>query len=216
MKKYAVIGLGRFGLQVAKRLYEYGEDVLAIDRHEDLINTVADHVSRAVVADAKNKETLKSLGVAMCDCVIVALGSDFASSVLVTMNLKSLGVRQIICKAQDDTHREILEKIGADKVIIPEREMADKIARLLSSPNILEYIELSSDHGIVEFKTPSSWIGKSLRELNIRQKFGVNVISVKHGDDVIYSFDADFVFPDPSSVVLLGNDKALEKIEKTK
>lgn len=214
MKQYAVIGLGRFGTQLARRLYEYGEDVIAIDSSEDLVDMIADHVSRAVVADAKDKDTLKSLGVANCDCAIVSIGSDLASSVLITMNLKSLGIKHIICKAQDDTHREILEKLGADEVIIPEREVADKTARLLSSPNIIEYIELSSDHGIVEYKTPASWIGKTIRELNIRQKYGVNVISVKKGDDVSYSFNADYVFPDDSTVVLLGEMKMLEKFER--
>ena len=216
MKSYAVIGLGRFGSQIATRLYEYGEDVLAIDRQELLINQFADRVTRAVVADAKDKTVLKSLGVADCDCAIVALGSELASSVLITMNLKSLHVPHIICKAHDDTHREILEKLGADQVIIPERVIADKIASSLAAPNILEYIELSNDYGIVEVKAPKSWVGKSFRELNVRDDFGVTVIAVKQAEQIKVSPSALYKVSEDATLVLLGDYEALEAIQTLK
>lgn len=216
MKSYAVIGLGRFGSQVATRLYEYGEDVLAIDRQETLINQYADRVSRAVIADAKDKNVLRSLGVADCDCAIVALGSDLASSVLITMNLKSLGVPNVICKAHDDTHREILEKLGADQVIIPERVIADKVAGSLAAPNILEYIELSNDYGIVEVKAPASWIGKSIRELNVREVFGVTIIAVKQAETIKVSPSPHDKFQPDTTLVLLGDYKALDAIQALK
>ena len=220
MKMYAVIGLGRFGVQMAESLYDYGEDVLAIDIDEDLVDSVADNVTRAVTADAKNKDVLKSLGIAQYDCAIVALGSDLAASVLITMNLKSLGVPHIICKAHDDTHREILEKLGADQVIIPERVVAEKTARSLVAPNILEHIELSNDFGIVECTAPVSWTGRSIKELNIRAKYGVNIIAVRQndgsGENVKVSPGADFRIKSGSTLVLLGEYKALEQIRKEK
>lgn len=216
MKSYAVIGLGRFGSQIATRLYEYGEDVLAIDRQETLVNQYADRVTRAVIGDAKDKGVLKSLGVADCDCAIVALGSDLASSVLITMNLKSLGVPNIICKAHDDTHREILEKLGADQVIIPERMIADKIAGSLAAPNILEYIELSNDYGIVEVKAPASWVGKSIRELNVRESFGVTIIAVKQAERIEVSPSPLYQFQTGTTLVLLGDYEALDAIQALK
>lgn len=216
MKSYAVIGLGRFGMQIAAKLYEYGEDVLAIDISEDLVNQAADHVTRAASADAKNKDVLRGLGVQNCDCAIVALGSDLAASVLVTMNLKSLNVPKIICKAHDDTHSEILYKLGADDVIIPERVIADKLSRSLSSPNVLEYIELSDDYGIVEIEPPRAWIGKTIRELNIRAKYGVNIIAVKTGDSIRISPSADYRAAEGEVLVLLGDYGSLGKIEAIK
>ena len=213
MKSYAVIGLGRFGTRVATSLYEFGEDVLAIDTDAELVNEIADSVTRAAAADAENKNELKRLGVAQCDCAIVAMGSDLASSVLVTMNLKSLGVPYIICKAQNDTHREILEKLGADKVVIPEREMAEKTARSLASPDFLEYIDLSEECGIIEIASPRSWTGKTLKDLNIRSKYGINVIAVKSGEKILVSVSADYQFKSGDTVVVLGEYSALNKIK---
>lgn len=214
MKSYAVIGLGRFGTRVATSLYEFGEDVLAVDIDNELVNSVADCVTRAAVADAKNKNELKRLGVAQCDCAVVALGSDLASSVLITMNLKSLGVPYIICKAHDDTHREILEKLGADKVVIPEREIAEKTARSLSSPDFLEYIDLSEECGIIEITAPKSWSGKTLKELNIRGKYNINVIAVKDGDRILVSVPAEYAIKASDTLVLLGEYSALNKIKR--
>jgi len=216
MKSYAVIGLGRFGTQIATRLYEYGEDVLAIDSDETLVNQIADRVTKAVAGDAKNKNVLKSVGVTECDCAIVALGSDLAASVLITMNLKSFNIPHIICKAHDDTHCEILKKLGADQVIIPERVIADKVASSLAVPNILEYIELSNDYGIIECKAPASWTGKALRDLNIREKFGVTVIADKQGENVIISPGGNHVVQNDTTLVLLGDYKSLEGIKDLK
>ena len=216
MKSYAVIGLGRFGMQIASKLYEYGEDVLAVDISEELVDRIADGVTRAVAADAKNRDVLEELGVQSCDCAIVALGSSLADSVLITMNLKSLGVPKIICKAHDDTHSEILYKLGADEVVIPERVVADKLSRNLSSPNLLEYIELSDDYGIVEIAPPRSWIGKTIRELGIRAKYGVNIIAVKQGENIRVSPTAEYTIKGDTVLVLLGDYESLGKIESLK
>ena len=216
MKSYAVIGLGRFGTRIAGRLYDYGEEVIAIDTNQARVDEIADHVTRAVRADAKDKDVLKSLGVDRCDVGIVAMASDLSASVLVTMTLKNLGVPHVICKAHDDTHREILEKLGADEVVIPERMVADRLARTMTSPNILEYIDLSESDGIIECRVPAPWVGKSLRELNIRAKFGVNIIAVRTRNGVTVSPLADFRPAAEDTLMLLGAYAALDKIKRIK
>lgn len=211
---YTVIGLGRFGSRIAEELSGHNSDVLAIDQDGELIDKIADKVTRAVVADAKNKDTLKSLGVADSDCAIVAIGSDLAASVLITMNLKSLGVKKIVCKAYDNLHREILEKLGADQVVIPEQVVADKLAVNLTSPDVLEYINLSSDYGIMELVAPKEWEGKNLRELNVRAKYGVNIIAVRAGERIFVTVDPDRKTEKDDILVLLGAYPNLEKVKK--
>lgn len=214
MKTFAVIGLGRFGTEAATRLYEYGMDVIAIDTEEDSITPIVNKVTRGVVADATDKEVLKSLGINRCDCAIVATGSNFASSVLVTMHLKSFGVPYIICKAHDDTHKEILEKLGANEVIIPERVVANKVAMSLVSPNLMDFMELSSDFGMIERVVPQTWIGKSIRELNIRADYNVNIVAIKENGNMNVSFAPDFVLNQKQTLICLGSYKDLEKIKR--
>ena len=149
MKSYAVIGLGLFGASVARQLCALGSEVLAIDTNPELVQQLSGEVTNAAVADAQDKDVLRALGVQECDCAVVAIGDEFGPSVLATMNLKELGVPYIVCKAHDETHRKVLEKLGADKVVIPEQEVAEKIAHSLTSHNVLDFIELSSDYGIV-------------------------------------------------------------------
>ena len=216
MKSYTIIGLGRFGSRLAEQLYENGNDVLVIDTNETLINSISESVTRAVVADAKNKDVLKNLGVSECDAVIVALASDLASSILITMNLKSLGVKKIVCKSHDDTHSEILKKLGADQVVIPERVVADKLATTLSSSNILELIELSDEFGIFERKAPLSWTDKKLHELNLRVKYGINIIAVKNEDNIKVSLTADYVIKESDILILLGEIDSIDKIKRIK
>lgn len=212
MKSYIVVGLGRFGSHLATCLYSNNEEVLAVDTKEELVNEIADNVTRAVVADATNKNVLKSLGAGKCDVAIVAIGDNLSASVLITMNLKSLGVPKIICKAHDDTHKEILEKLGADEVIIPEFVVATKAARRLTSPSIMEYIDVSKDYGIVECKAQKEWIGKTIRELHFRARFGVNIIAVKEYGKVMISPSADYQVSDDAILVMLGAYDALNAI----
>ena len=214
MKSYVVIGLGRFGMQMAAKLYDCGEDVLAIDTDAALIDKFADRVTKAVAADARDPDVLKKLGVENCDSAVVAVGSDLAASALITMNLKTLGVPYIFCKAHDDTHREILEKLGADRVIIPEREIADKLVLGLTSTGIVEYIELSDEYGIVELDPPESWDRKSIRELDLRSRFDVNVIAMRHGDSLIIPPDINRPLDEDTVLVMLGNYKTINKLKK--
>ena len=214
MKSYVVVGLGRFGVEAAVRLCELGAEVLAMDTRNDVVQQVSGSVTHAVVADARDKEVLRALGVADFDCAIVAIGDSLTDSVLATMNLLELGVPHLVCKAYDETHSQILKKLGAHQVLIPERDQAARLARSLSSPNVLDFIELSSDYGIVELPAPKSWHGKTLKELNVRAKLGVNIIAVKHGGEINVSPAADYCIDNEDIMVVLGDMIALEKVQK--
>lgn len=214
MKSYAVIGLGRFGQALAKQLCTLGAEVLAMDVRADLVQQAANEVTHAVVADAQDKEVLRSLGVAHMDCAIIAIGDDLAASVLVAMNLKELEVPYVVCKAHDETHRRILEKLGVDRVVIPEQENAQRLGRSLHSHNVLDYIELSEVYGILEIPAPKSWVGKTLKELNVRAKLGVNIIAVKNGNQTNVSPAADYQIRTEDIMVVLGENYALKAVQK--
>ena len=214
MKSYAVIGLGRFGSALARQLCKLGAEVLALDVKGDYVQQIANDVTHAVVGDAQDKEVLRALGVRNLDCAVIAIGDNLAASVLITMNLKELGVPYIVCKAHDETHRKVLEKLGVDRVVIPEHEYAQRLARTLNSHNVLDYIELSEDVGILDVPAPKSWIGKSLRELNVRAKLGVTIIAVENGGKTNVSPTADYAVGEGDTLVMLGDNVALEKVQR--
>ena len=214
MKSYIVIGLGRFGAEAAVQLTTLGCEVLAMDIRSELVQHVSQDVTHAVVADAQDKEVLKALGAKDFECAIVAIGDDLAASVLATMNLKELGIPYIVCKAHDETHRRVLEKLGADRVVIPEKENAARLAKSLSSPNVLDYIELSEDYGIVEVPAPKNWQDKSLKELNVRAKLGINILAVRRDKKINVSPSADFQIRGGDIMVMLGDSAALSTVQK--
>ena len=214
MKSYIVIGLGRFGAELAAKLYECGEEVLAVDTNETIVDKIADRVTRAVAADARDLDVLEKLGAENFDRAVVAVGSDLAASALITMNLKTLNVPFIMCKAHDDTYREILEKLGADRVVLPEREVADKLALGLTHAGVMEYIELSDEYGIVEMEPVSEWIGKTIRELELRTRYGANVIALRYGDDIQIPPDINAPIAADHIMVMLGSYEMLEKLKK--
>ena len=207
-KTYAVIGLGRFGTAVAERLYALGNEVLVVDNNAERVQRMESRVTYAVVADARDEEVLRSLAVRNYDCAVVATGSDLAASIVITMNLKELGVPQVICKAEGDTQKRALEKVGADKVVIPEREAGVKLAQAVTSSSILDFIELSDKYGIAEVQLPDVWKGKSLRELNIRAKYGVNIIAIRENGQINVVPAVDAPLPEGCVLVAVGaNDK---------
>jgi trk system potassium uptake protein TrkA len=214
MKSCVVIGLGRFGSEVARELCRQGCQVLAMDINQELVSQIANDVTHAVVGDGQDKGVLRALGVREFDCGVIAIGDDLAASVLVTMNLKELGVAQVICKAHDETHRRVLEKLGADRVVIPEQEQGARLARSLSSRNVLDYIELSREYGIIEIPVPGSWKDKSLKELNVRAALGLNILAIRRGGQINVSPGADFIFEQQDIVVVLGDSTALKKVQK--
>ena len=185
-----------------------------MDIRSDLVNQVASDVTHAVVGDGKDKDVLRALGAGSFDCAIIAIGDDLAASVLTTMNLKELGIPYVVCKAHDETHRRVLEKLGVDRVVIPEYEFGGKLARSLSAHNVLDYIELSEEYGILEVPAPKSWIGKTILELNVRAKLGVNIIAVKNEQTTNVAPAANYKIVAGDVMVVLGDNKALEAVQK--
>lgn len=214
MRSYIIVGLGRFGSEAARRLCELGCEVLVIEQRSELVQQISDNVTQAVVGDARDKGVLRALGAADFECAIVAIGDSLADSILATMNLKELGVPYVVCKAHDETHRQVLLKLGADMVVIPEQEQANRLARSLSNPNVLDYIELSDDFAIIEVPAPAGWVGKSLKDLNVRAKLGVNIIAIKQGTSINVSPGADYAIASGDVMVVLGDTKALNAVQK--
>lgn len=216
MRQFVVIGIGRFGKAVAERLYELGHEVLAIDTDEDTIQKISDKVTHAVSADAADESVLKSLGVRNFDVGVVAISSDIQSSIIVTLILKELGVGYVVAKAKDELHAKVLLKIGADRVVFPERDMGERVAHNLIATNILEYIELSPEHSIIEYAVLQSWVGKDLRDLNLRAKFGITVVAIrnKNEDRINISPKADLEIKEGDILIVIGNNDDLKKLEK--
>lgn len=214
MKSFVIIGMGRFGENLANTLYRLGHEVLAIDERDDRIQQVSEFVTHAVCGNILDEHVLRSLGVRNFDCVIVSLSGDMGASVLVTLMLKELGVGYVVARATSDLHRRVLEKVGADRVVFPEQDMGTRLAQSLAAANILDYIELSGEYSIVEMLVPDKWKDKSLADLNVRARFGVNVVAIKSEDD---SID---VSPDPNkplkkedTLVIIGANDDLSSIK---
>ena len=213
-KTYVVIGLGKFGTAVASRLFALGNEVLAIDTSAEKVQRAEPYVTCAVIGDARDEDVLRSLGVDNSDCAVVAIGTDLATSVIVTLNLKELGLPKVLCKATDEIQKKALEKVGADRVVVPEREMGVKLAQALTSSSVLDFIELSSDYGIAEVAVPEKWIGKTLRELNIRAKHGVNIIAIRDGASINVTPDADQPLKAENVLVAVGKNEQLSGLQK--
>ncbi|MDF2839676.1 MAG: potassium transporter Trk [Clostridia bacterium] len=216
MKQFIVIGIGRFGSALAQRLYGLGHEVLAIDLNEESIQKISELVTHAVTADSTDESVLKSLGVRNFDVAIVAIGSDIQSSIITTLMLKELGVKYVVAKAQNDLHAKVLYKIGADRVVFPERDMGERVAHNLIATNILEFIELSPEYSIIEFTVPINWVGKKLRELNLRARFGINVVALKStsNDKINAAPMADDEIKEDTVLVVIGSNDDLKRLEK--
>lgn len=217
MKTFAVIGMGRFGKSIALQLFKMGYEVLAVDKDIDKINAVADYVTQAVCADAKEESVLKSLGIRNYDCVVIAIGGNISDSVLITLNVKEAGIKQIVCKALDRQHKKVLEKIGADTVIIPEQEAGIKIAINLVSERIIDMIDISDKYSIADIIVPKRWVGKSIEELSVRKKHGVNIVAIKTNlsdNEVTITPKPDYIFKGTDIVVLVGETESINTLDK--
>ena len=213
MKQFVVIGLGRFGSSVATTLAEKGYDVLAIDQKEELVEEISNVVTHAVQADATDEDALKSLGVNNFDIGIVSIGDNIHGNILATLILKELGVPNVVVKAQDSMHGKLLSKIGADKVVYPERDMGSRVANNLISANVLDHIELAPGYNIAEVIASDSLIGSSLQELDLRQKFGVNVLAIKTDDGINISPDASDILDSGDVLVIMGREENIEQLK---
>lgn len=212
-KEFVVIGLGRFGGSVCRTLSEQGMEVLAIDINEDKVNEYASIASQAVVADSTDENVLKSLGIRNFDHVIVAIGDNIQASILTTLILKELGVEKITVKATNDYHEKVLKKIGADHIVHPERDMGERIANNMISNNVLDYLELSDRHSIVEIVANERLHGHSLLELDIRAKYGINIVAIKRNNDIIVSPLASEVIYEGDILIVIGADRDIDRFE---
>lgn len=214
IKEYMIIGCGRFGKAVAITLADLGHDVLVIDKDEDTINDISTKVTHAVVGDVMVEGTLESLGIHNIDECVVAMGSNFEASLMSTVVAKENNVKTVIVKVRDKIHGNIVKKVGADRVIIPEKDSGIRLAYNISTSNILDYIELSDDFSIMEIKSPSLWVGKSLSELDIRNNFGVTVVAIKEEEinDININPKPSYVFQDTDIILVLGEYNKIESI----
>ena len=211
MKSYIVIGLGRFGGALARQLCTLGAEVLAMDRRSDLVQQLANDVTHAVVGDARDKEVLRALGVRNFDCAVIAIGDDLAASVLITMNLKELGAPYIVCKAHDETHRLVLEKLGAE-VVYPERDMAIRLAHRLETSQALDFVQLSEKINISKFALPAQAVGQTVVEVNLRNRFGLNIIAIENGGVVEEAIRPDYIFRTGDILYLSGSKEGFNKL----
>lgn len=214
-KQFVVIGMGRFGQSVARCLTAMGKEVLVVDKNEEFINDIAPYVTHAVQADATDEKALNALGLRNFDAAVVTIGDDIQASILVTLLCKEMGIGYVVAKAQTDLHAKVLLKIGADKVVFPERDMGMRLAHNLAAANVIDYIQVSGDLNVLEIAAVGQWTNKSLIELDFRKKFGVNVMAIKkedgkvntapHGEDVIEKGDV---------LIVVGQTADIARLEK--
>jgi len=216
MKSFCIIGLGKFGTALALRLAEEGNQVMVLDTDAEKVNAIADMVTNAVIGDPSNENVLRSAGVTDYECAVVCFSGNVNDNVLITILLKELGVKRVVSRAANDGHKKVLEHIGADIVVYPEKDMGEKLAFMLTKENVTEFIEFSG-YKLVELRVPDAWVGKSLIDLDVRRKYGINVIAVTRSTD-----DVADVSPSPSrqfskdeKVSVIGSDKDIEKLMKT-
>lgn len=211
-KQFVVIGLGRFGTSVAKTLSSLGHDVLAVDKCESCVHEVMNEVTQAVQADAREEETLKALGVRNFDAAVVAIGDNIETNILITLMLKEMGVKNVVAKAQTALHGKVLSRIGADKIIYPEKDMGMRLAYNLVTANIMDLIELSPDYSIVEIKAPAKFWDKTLGELDLRAKYGISVIAIKKANNVVIAPGAEARIEEQDILVIVSKTEALGRL----
>ena len=213
-KQYIVVGLGRFGRAIAETLCEAGEEVLGVDVNMDLVEDMRDTITQAVQMDAMDRDALTALGVKDFDVAFVTMGSDIRASGTITLMLKELGVRRVIAKAHDDFHGRMLEKLGADEVLFPERDMGRRIAHNLVSGSIIDYLELSPTYSMAEVRPMREWIGKSLEDLSLRSSKGINIIAIKQGEDVDPMPRPETVIRENDVLLVVARDETLASMDR--
>lgn len=214
--EFAVIGLGRFGRNVALTLEEHGHNVLGIDENEDLVQAISQELTQAVIMDATNIEALKAVDIMSFDTVIVAIGSNFEANLMTTVSLKELGVRKVICKAPTQRQEQILLRVGADSVVRPEREAGVRLAEALINPTMIERFALGkdTDYNIAEFDVPSCFGNQTLRQSNIRGRFGISILVIKRGEEVIVNPPPDAILQPTDDIVILGHEKDIDEFSQ--
>ncbi|MGC4377948.1 TrkA family potassium uptake protein [Fictibacillus sp. Mic-4] len=212
-KQFAVIGLGRFGGSICREFSNMGYEVLAIDRDIERVNEFSNIVTQAVQANSTDEKALQALGIRNFNHVIVSIGDDIQSSILTTLLLKEMGVKKVWVKAQDDYHHKVLEKLGADRIIHPERDMAQRVAQLITSDKIIDFIELSNEYSIIEIPVSDKLIGKTLTELDVRARFGCNIVAIKRKEEIFVSSIANVKLQNGDILVVIGRNEDLNRFE---
>lgn len=217
-KQFAVIGLGKLGYYLATHLYEKGHEVLAVDMNSTIVQEIKDSVSQAVVADSTDSNALEALGLKEMDTVVVCIGSSLNSSILTVLHLNDIGVKFLIAKATSDSHGRILEKIGADKIIFPEKDVAVNLAEQLHSPNMIDYLPVIEGYTIAQISPPKKFIGKTLQEIDMTKKYGVQLVAVKNTktNHMNIVFTGAYLITENDELFILGPNKALEKLQEVK
>lgn len=213
-KQFAIIGMGRFGSSVARTLYEMDFEVMGIDEDEERINENIQFVTHAIAADSTDEMALKEIGIRNFDVVVVAIGADIQASILTVLILKELGVKKIVAKAQNERHGQVLYKVGADRVVFPERDMGVRVAHNLISANVLDFIELAEDYSVAEVAASPSMLGKTIRQLDVRAKYGVNVIAIKSNDRFNIAPRPDQMIDRNDVLVVIGHNLDLKEFEE--
>lgn len=214
MKSFLVIGMGRFGTAIARELTVLGQEVLAIDENEEDVQRVAEDVTQVMQGDAQDEAVLRAVGVRNFDCCVVAVGTDMEASILITVMLKELGAKYIVAKARSAVHAKVLERVGADRVVLPESDMGRKLAQRLTHTNVVDFIGVSDEYSILEIHAPKSWIGKSLVQLAVRQKHKVNVLAVRHGENggLDASLRPDAIIEADDLLLIMGENKFVDRV----
>lgn len=212
MKQYIVIGCGRFGSSVATTMHLLGHQVMAIDKNDDAVQAISEKVTHAAIVDVTDEQALRALGMGNFDVAIIAIGSDIRASIMATLIAKEMGVEQIVCKAKDELQAKVLYKIGADRVVFPERDMGVRVAHNLVSNNILDHIELDPDYSIVEIVTPKEWEGKTLIDLDLRAKYEITVLAIKCGKSINVTPSPEEELKSGSILVVIGQNSKISTI----
>ena len=216
MKSVLVIGMGRFGRHLATKMQELGNDVMIVDRNADLVNEVAEIFTDSHVGDCTNEAVIRSLGVNKMDVCFVSIGEDFQSSLVITSLLKRAGAKHVVAKANQEIQADLLTRIGADEVVYPEREIAEKLSVRYNANNIFDYIQLTSDYSIYEIPVPKTWVGKTIAEVDVRRKHRVNIIAIKCETALQPTPGADYVFRAGDHIVLIGKSADVFKLSEKK
>lgn len=214
MKSILVIGLGRFGTYLSRKFMALGNEVMVVDKSEEAIHAIMDEVTSAQIADCKSEEALRSLGVTNFDLCFVCVGTSFQDSLEVTALLKELGAQRVISKARDSVHAKFLLRNGADEVVYPERDSAERVALRLSANNVFDCIELTDDFSIYEIPPMDAWLGRTVQEVNVRRKYGVNILAVKRDGHLFPLPDAEHLFAPGEHLLVLGRSEDVRRILK--
>ena len=212
-RNYAVFGLGRYGRSVAKELVRSGADVLAVDRNEAVVNSLIGEIPLCKCADATDPEVLKALDIGGMDVVIIAMAENLEAAVMVTMLCKEAGVPQVVVKCANEMHCRILSKVGADQVVVPETESGTRLAKNLTSAGFIDMVDLSENISVLHFDVRPEWVGKNLMELNLRRKYGINIVAIRRGEDLVINVDPEKPLTKEAKLLVIANPARLEKLK---